>query len=271
MKKPLLCLFILLLLPLVACDRPGPIDSTGAPTTEYFNTTHRSDLTNNAGGTADSSAELQQPTQHSERYLPGVPVEDVIRYFNEVCLNAEYVISGNATLVQKWTEPIQYVVYGEPTAEDRFTLSAFTEQLNGISGFPGIHETQNPSQANLRIHFCTREELISLMGGGAQYENMDGAVTFWYNNNQIYDAIICYRTDLDQTLRNSVILEEIYNGLGPIQDSSLRPDSIIYQGFSTPQRLTEMDVLLLQLLYHPEITCGMNAAQCEAVIRRLYY
>ena len=29
--------------------------------------------------------------------------------------------------------------------------------------------------------------------------------------------------------------------------------------------------LLLQLLYHPDIRCGMNAAECEAVIRGLYY
>ena len=88
---------------------------------------------------------------------------------------------------------------------------------------------------------------------------------------EIYDATICYRTDLDQYLRNSVILEEIYNGLGPIQDTALRPDSLIYQGFSEPQWVTPVDELILKLLYHPSILPGMDAQQCEQVIRSLYY
>jgi hypothetical protein len=28
---------------------------------------------------------------------------------------------------------------------------------------------------------------------------------------------------------------------------------------------------LTKLLYHPDMKCGMNAAECEAVIRNLYY
>jgi hypothetical protein len=90
-------------------------------------------------------------------------------------------------------------------------------------------------------------------------------------NNEIYDATICYRNDIDQYIRNSVILEEIYNGLGPLQDTSLRTDSICFSGYSTPQSLTEVDELILKLLYHPEIRCGMNKEQCAQVIQSLYH
>jgi hypothetical protein len=76
---------------------------------------------------------------------------------------------------------------------------------------------------------------------------------------------------LSQELRNSVILEEVYNGLGPIQDTVLRPDSVIYSDFSQPQELSQIDELLMELLYHPDIKCGMDAAECETVIRSLYY
>ena len=37
---------------------------------------------------------------HSELYIPGVSVEDVIRYFNEVCLDAEFVNGGDPSLLQ---------------------------------------------------------------------------------------------------------------------------------------------------------------------------
>ena len=206
---------------------------------------------------------------HSQFYIPDVAVEDVILYFNEVCLDAEFAHSGDPSRLQKWISPITYCIHGDPTPEDLDTLNGFTAWLNTIEGFPGIYQTQEPAEANLRIHFCNRDEMIDLMGSG--FYGMDGAVTFWYMEDVIYDAIICYRTDLDQHLRNSVILEEIYNGLGPIQDTSLRPDSIIYSEFSEPQDLTPMDELILRLLYHPDIRCGMDMAACEEVIRNLYY
>ena len=212
------------------------------------------------------------PTEHEpiSLYIPGEPVEDVIQYFNEVCLDAEYVHSGDPSKLQKWMQPIRYILLGEPTEEDRSTLHDFTQWLNTINGFPGISETALPEEANLRIHFCSHEDMLTIMG--SDYAGLDGAVTFWYDsNNVIYDAVICCRTDLEQTLRNSVILEEIYNGLGPIQDTQLRTDSIIFAGFSQPQQLTEIDQLLLQLLYDPAIQCGMNAETCESVIRQVYY
>ena len=206
---------------------------------------------------------------HSQLYIPGVSVEDVILYFNEVCLDSEIINSGDPSYVQKWIAPIYYSLEGDYTDADLAMLASFTDWLNSIEGFPGISRNEDPLKRNLRIHFCDEQTLLSLMG--QNFAGTDGAVTFWYADNIICDAIICYRTDLNQYLRNSVILEEIYNGLGPIQDTSLRPDSIIYQEFSQPQQLTAIDELILRLLYHPDIQPGMNKQQCEQVIRSLYY
>ena len=208
--------------------------------------------------------------QHSELYIPGVSVEDVIQYFNEVCLSAEFVNSGDPSRLQKWVSPIQFLCLGSPTAADRTVLEGFVAWLNTVEGFPGMQETDDPVFADMTLHFCAPEDYLTLMGD--QFIGTDGGVTFFYNGaDQIYDATIAYRTDIDQEIRNSVILEEIYNGLGPMNDTSLRTDSIIFSGYSTPQSLTPMDELILRLLYHPQMQCGMDAAACEAVIRQLYY
>lgn len=199
-------------------------------------------------------------------HIPGVDVADVILWFNEVCLDAEIVHSGDASVLQKWVQPIRYQIIGAPTAEDLTVLEDFAAWLNTIEGFPGISETAE--WGNLQIHFVSEEDMQNVMGPG--FSGMDGAVTFWYEENEIYNATICIRTDLPQTLRNSVILEELYNGLGPIQDTNLRPDSIIWSDYAEPQSLTAVDQLILKLLYHPDLICGMDAAQCEAVIRMLY-
>lgn len=213
---------------------------------------------------------ISRPTEpiHSEFYLPGVSVEDVILYFNEVCLNAEFINSGDPSLLQKWTVPILYTISGDVTSDDLAVFSDFVAWLNVQRGFPGMREADDPEQANLRIYFCNPSEMIFHMGDG--FESLDGAVTFWYDYNEIYDAVICYRSDIPQFTRNSVILEELYNGLGPIQDTSLRQDSIIYSEFSEPQQLSEMDELILRLLYHPSMVCGMDMEACELVIRQLY-
>ena len=207
--------------------------------------------------------------EHSPLYLPGVPVEDMILWFNEICLDAEFTDSGNPSVLQKWQVPICYTVQGSWTEEDMAVLCSFCAWLNTIEGFPGIREAGEGDTANLRIHFCGAPELTTMMGEA--FYGLDGAVRFWYDFDAIYDAVICCRSDISQYTRNSVILEELYNGLGPIQDTDLRPDSICYSGFTEPQQLTQLDERILQLLYHPDMHCGMDAEQCAAVIRKLYH
>ena len=210
-----------------------------------------------------------EPTRppHSDLYLPDTAVEDVITWFNEVCLDAEFSDGGDASLIQKWTVPIAYEIHGDFEPEDVATVETLAAWLNEIPGFPGMHPAEG--EANLNIYFCLQEEIVDRMG--SNYVNSDGGVIFWYDYNEIYKAIICVRSDIGRTLRDSVILEEIYNGLGPVQDTFLRPDSIIYGNYAMPQELTAVDQLILQLLYNPQIRCGMNAAECEAVIRQRYY
>ena len=221
-----------------------------------------------------TESEVTEPAEtipeHSALYLENVPVEDVIRWFNEVSLDAEFSNGGDATLVQKWDEPIAFMVHGDYTEEDWATLTRFTQWLNTLEGFPGISETQDLAEANLNIHFTDAQGMLNIMG--QDFVGLDGAVTFWYDgDNAIYQEVICIRTDLAQEVRNSVIMEEIYNGLGPVQDTILREDSLIWQGYSWPHELTAVDELILKLLYHPAIARGMNALDCEEVIRTLYY
>ena len=206
---------------------------------------------------------------HSELYIPGLTADNATKFFSEVCLDAEYINTGDPSRVQKWIVPIYYKLLGTPTDKDIAVVEDMAKQLNAIEGFPGMYPASNSYSANLRIHFCKSHEFSSILG--VSYEGNDGVVTFWYMDDQIYDAVICIRNDIDQELRNSVIMEEIYNGLGPIQDTKLREDSIIFTGFSAPQAMTNTDLLILRLLYHPTLVCGMNADECARIISQLYY
>ena len=224
---------------------------------------------NNVKEENKQNIEIPKKEEHSNLYIEGLSVEDVITYFDEIVLGAEFINSGNPYKVQKWTTPIYYVIKGNYTIEDMNTFDNFIDWLNNVDGFPGIYEASDEDSANLVINFCSNKEMINILGNN--FYNTDGGVTFWYNNNSIYKAVICYRTDISQEIRNSVILEELYNGLGPINDTKLREDSIIYSEFSTPQSLTSIDELLLKLLYNEKIKVGMVKNDYENIIRELYY
>lgn len=218
--------------------------------------------------------EEEQPgITHSPLYIEGLTVEDVIRYFNEVALNTEYSTGeGNAKLIQKWGEKITYRIFGEPTDEDVTILNTLFGKLNKVYGFPGIHEAEAGKVPMLSIYFQDKGDFNANFGEFIGYESADGATQYWYYNatNVIYTGKIGYRTDINQEIRNSVLLEEVVNLLG-FGDTVVREDSIVYQYSSEAQELSKMDWLLLKLMYHPDMKPGMDQAACETVIRNLYY
>ena len=194
-------------------------------------------------------------------------------YFDEVVSDMEYTDGdGDVSLVQKWTSPIRYYIYGTPTLEDIAVLNTLFYQLNQIPGFPGISETTISDAANLTLNFLDSEEFYESFSEVTKGEEAFGAAQFWYFNltNEIHTAQIGYRTDIDQYSRNSVLLEEIVNVLG-ISDSLTRTDSIVYQYSNSNMELSDVDWLIIKLLYNPAITCGMNASDYASTIATLYY
>ena len=210
-------------------------------------------------------------TTSSHYYLDGVSVDDVITYFGEVCLDSEYSVGATSTpnLIHKWEEPVYYCVYGTPTQKDLIAIEELALQLNSIDGFPGFYPG-TAENCNTAMYFCSSGELINRLGSNFNSHHYGGFV-YRYSNHAIYDGVICCRNDIPQDERISVIKEEIYGVLGPAQDTVLRQDSILYQYSNSNLELSDMDLLILELLYHPDIKVGMNYEQCAQVIKTIYH
>ncbi|MBR4109091.1 MAG: DUF2927 domain-containing protein [Oscillospiraceae bacterium] len=222
--------------------------------------------------TAMPTIEATNPI-HSPLYLPQYTTAQITEYFNEVVLDMEYSDgTGDVTLVQKWTCPIYYYILGTPTEEDNAVLSKLFEQLNQLPGFPGIYTAADASSANLTIHFLDYSAFEESFSEVINSEYAFGATQFWYYTatNELYTARIGYRTDIDQQTRNSILLEEIINTLG-ISDTTTRTDSIVYQYSDENTSLSDIDWIILKLLYDPAILCGMDADACPNAIAELYY
>ena len=257
--------FLILLLVLTLCGCAAPVPETTVPVTVTPETT--------VPETTIPATTAPTEPLHSTLYREGLDIEHVLTYFQEVANQIEYNDgTGDPSLIQKWLSPIVYRIHGNPTQEDLQVLSEFCEQLNTVPGFPGIREAQEHEPENLSLSFLDPDAFRENFSDAVHGEDAWGATQFWYytDTNEIYTATIGYRTDIPQADRSSIILEEIVNTLG-FSDSELRPDSIVYQHSNENLRLSDVDWLLLELLYHPDIDCAMDAEMCEKIIRNLYY
>ncbi len=286
MKKTIYTTLLLVLaLLLCACtdaEVDGEVTSSFAdrsslslPTDNESSTT--SDVSSDSDVTSDSDSDSDshvsnEPT-HSDLYLPQYSSQQMFDYFEEVVLHVEYNLgTGDTALVQKWNQPLYYRMYGSPTQEDLAVLNQLFAQLNAVEGFPGIYEAADGTMENLSISFLNPDDFRLSFSEILNGEEAFGATQFWYYNdtNEIYTANVGYRTDVDQSVRASVLIEEIINTLG-ITDTVLREDSIVYQYSDANTALSDVDWTILKLLYDPSIQSGMDAESCREVVNRLYY
>ena len=219
-----------------------------------------------------TESEEESGTRVVELAPGGYTVDAVITYFHEVVHSSEYSFgTGRANAVHKWTQPIYYQLHGDYTREDMETIREICCKLNAVEGFPGIYSSPNDDAVNLNLYFYDQDLMNSEYGHMVNYEAADGLMTYWYSNhtNEILEALICCRSDVSQGLRNSVIVEEIFNSLGMPNDTKTRVDSILYQYGSAVTEPSELDWLLVRLLYHEKMLCGYDCDNTAAVIRAL--
>lgn len=194
--------------------------------------------------------------------------QEIIDYLAEVALQSEYDINGNAgqsNPVVKWMKPIKYYLSGDYTEQDILILSSLMDELNSIDGFPGISAAQQ-NEANMTIRFTGSPEMDYVNGG--KYDPwFEGYATIWWTNWSITESSIFYRSDwVSQFDRNPTICEELIQSLGMLNDSYTHPDSVFYQYYTDIQWPSDLDWLMVELLYDDSLQPGMNEEQCRAAL-----
>ena len=200
-----------------------------------------------------SHANDEPETEQTEPSITaaGYTAEDIINYFCDVALGAEY--GDSVDNVIKWTEPIYYSIEGEATEADLQQFTSLVAALNRIPGIPGIYEAAEDQEPNLSVHFVSTDTMVSVCG-----EAYNGYVNIWWSDYVINRGEIYYNTDIEQSLRTGVIAEELCQGLGLLTDTYDHPESIFYQYHTDASWPTTLDWAIIQLLYSEEITPGMD-------------
>ena len=184
-------------------------------------------------------------------------------YFLNITFNVEYG-DGNTLDLRRWEQPIRIRVYGSPTQEDLATLDRHIDDLNQIENMPFLQRVTE--EENIEFYFVALNDISKYIDG--YIEGNWGFFWSWWNGAQQMTKVqIAIASDVtNQLQRNHLILEELTQSLGMMQDSNQYPDSIFYADWTEVQQLSPLDWAIVRLTYDPDLEAGMTAAQTEAIL-----
>ncbi len=161
----------------------------------------------------------------------------------------------------RWDSPIRIYVGGNPTQQDMNTLRSFIMELNlRVPELPNITLVNREADSNVQYFFVPLRQMGNYVSNYT--EGNWGYVSYRYQNYRIYTARIAIAADAtNQRQRNHLIMEEFVGGLGMGNDHYLYSDSIIYQPWTEVQAPSEVDWLMLNMVYSPHVQPGMSYTQ----------
>ncbi len=184
--------------------------------------------------------------------------------FQTCALSAEYPESSTQKgHVLRWERSIHIYVSGNPTKQDLKTLNSFLMELAlRVPDMPNISITEEEDKANMHIYYVKLAEMDKYIPN--YVKGNWGMFHYSYNTYRLKEAWIGIATDVtNQRSRNHLIKEEIVGALGLFNDHNVYDDSILYQKWTTVQDLSELDWIMLNMLYSPLIKPGDNAETIE--------
>lgn len=190
----------------------------------------------------------------------------------KICgFSSEYSSDQQNALV-RWTDRIYVQAKGSPTWQDLEDLRKFLAELGmRVPEMPGIFMTDRDDQANVTIYYAPLSQLPDLIPGYVE-NNWGFFYVWWTNAYKLYKGTIGIATDVTtQQQRNHLMREELVGVLGLCNDHDLYEDSILYQPWTEVQTLSELDWLMLNMLYSPSVRPGMTYGQVYSVMENRYF
>lgn len=198
----------------------------------------------------------------TEEPLPQLTKDDMLAYFLEVAVTAE------DNLILRWEKPLKVQIIGNYTDEDYERIVSQLDMFNGIGTLPPI--TVVKKGGNFLIHFVPMKEMGKVM---SIFEDKYPSNYYYaYDNYKLTKYVTAIASDVPtQKERNYLVLEMITRGLGIFNSSSKYKFSIFQTEWTNSQTLSDLDYIIIGMLYYPEIKPGvMKEATAEKLKEWLY-
>lgn len=198
--------------------------------------------------------------------------EELIDGFNRTVFGSEYGGFGwQSWLVKKFDGPVRVYIDdragGGRRGDVRDFLRSLPRRIDGLT----LSVVESAEEANYRIFIVDRIAYRSVVTGevygrpSSSFAPGRCLVRVVSNRSGIErsDAVIV--ADEGDFLFNRCMVEEILQGLGPVNDDASLADSV-FNDSSTHATFTRFDRAILNMLYHPSIRPGMTRAEARRVL-----
>ncbi len=191
----------------------------------------------------------------------GLDKHQLCKLFRCIVINIEFGLPTRA--IQKWEDPLRLFIDGTPSDEDLAIIEEICDTMNSTPGFPGISTVPSEEEANFVFHLLDDAE-YDHWERTHLVKHSNGLTTFIFNDDRtlILSVDGGVRNSLDRYNKTSVIWEEMMQATGLKNDTIMYSETLFYNGAYNVSKATPFDILMLRLLYLPQIKPGMPYAHC---------
>jgi len=175
--------------------------------------------------------------------------------------------SNAVTTLSRWEEPIRICITGSPSSDDRQQLNLFIMEIaTHCPNVPNIYLVNSERDADIVIYYGPLNTLAQHVD--MYHEGNWGAFSYRYDSRHaIISGKIGIATDKNNTAsKRHLLREELIGVLGLTNDHYLYSDSILYQEWTTTGQLSDVDWLMLNMLYDHDLRCNMNADEAHRIL-----
>lgn len=178
---------------------------------------------------------------------------------------------GDSQRVKKFTAPVRFKVINRAHSDHTAAVGRFVVSLPTIIGGLRTVPVRDQKSANFVIFLVDRSNFAEVVSSELKTDAVAmGArclVGVQTRSGRIISSTAVIVAD-DPYLFKRCMVEEILQGLGPMNDNATLSESV-FNDTSRHTSFTPFDQALLKILYHPAIRPGMTGSQVHRVLPRV--
>jgi hypothetical protein len=197
---------------------------------------------------------------------------ELIDGFQRAVFGSEYRSFGwQSRLVKKYVDPVRLYVEDRSTQRRREKIESFVRTLPGLIAGLDVAVVDMPDKANFHVFVVDRADYAAVVAKEI-YDRPSSSFTPGKCLVRVVstsagisrsDAVIV--GDEGVFLFNRCMVEEILQGLGPINDDRSLSESV-FNDTSRHSTFTDFDRRILNMLYHPLVEPGMTKLEAARIL-----
>ena len=196
---------------------------------------------------------------------------NIIDYFKDIALGFEFGDASNVS--RKWSTEIKVFIGGESSSELLTEFENIRTEINELAtdGFK-VMVVNDSLQSNYYIFFGTGTKYAEMFPNESNLVNSNLGLFYvnWNDQNQFYSGHMYVDIMRANSIKQKHLLrEEFTQSLGLAKDSPLYLESIFQSAYTTTTEYATIDKYLIRLLYHPEMSIGLNDLQVDDVLTEI--